>query len=554
LELTKKRSRNIFILIFILFFFFLTYTFSGDRFLLKDDSVTSLNEGWRILDGEESAENTTVSLPHSADTPAGEAMVLQQPLNEDFSREQTLLIRSSLQDLRVSVEGEIIFEQQFNYEKRFQPPVASVWNLVTIPEGSEGKSLTIELTSPFDRMSGQANPILYGPPGSLMMQIIYTYGPGFFLAVLTLLTGLFLILVHYFFRKIQYWDLSYIGYFAVFISLWLISESRMLQFFTGNQFLIGSLAYIMLSVFPIPLILYIKRSVTSRYTRVLNGMIILYVINILLIITLQITGVRAFFQTVAISHGLMVISIIISSNILFQEIHRHKNKDAVVFVRSLGIIFFFGFIELFHFYFFDAQATSQFIRVGLLLFILLQSFDSITRLLGYIKKSYKAEAFEKMAYLDQLTNAPNRMAYNRDLREFFKYPEKLESFYLGMFDLNNLKQINDTQGHVKGDEAIILAYQILRDTFKDYGTCYRIGGDEFSCILPELPKDTLERLKEQLEKEINFHSDKQTYALSIAAGYSYYKPAIDKNLEDLIHRADQRMYQDKREKKNIASI
>ncbi|NBG87523.1 GGDEF domain-containing protein [Isachenkonia alkalipeptolytica] len=554
MEAIKKSSIILFVFMLFSLFVLLTLVFSGGDYFLRDDSVSSLNEGWEVIDSEVKEEGGRVTLPLSTDTPAGEALILQRELGPDFAAEQTLLIRSSLQDLEVHLDREVLFQQSLTHRQRVTPPIVSLWNLVTIPEDASGRKLTLFLTSPFETMSGEANDILYGSPGSLMMAIIYQYGPGFFVAVLTLLIGLSLVLLPRFIRGIYPREMVYLGYFGVFISLWLISESRMLQFFTGNQFLIGSLAYVMLSIFPIPLILYLKKSITNRYPRVLNAMILAYLINLLLIITLEVTGVLRFFQTLAFSHGLMVLTILISAYILYREVRNHQNREARIFLRSLSVLFLFGFIELFHFYFLDAQQTSQFIRVGLLLFILIQSFDSINRLVGYFKKSYRAEVYEKMAYMDQLTSAPNRMAYNRDLQEFFKHPEKLRDFYLGIFDLNNLKTINDTRGHVTGDEAIIRSYNILHSTFAPYGTCYRIGGDEFSCILPELEKETLKELQEKLDREINTQGKKLSYPLSIAAGYSYYKPNEDKNLEDLIHRADQRMYQDKREKKSIPSV
>lgn len=51
-----------------------------------------------------------------------------------------------------------------------------------------------------------------------------------------------------------------------------------------------------------------------------------------------------------------------------------------------------------------------------------------------------------------------------------------------LFDLDDLKKINDTHGHAVGDEAIKKAFDILNEIFKDYGECYRIGGDEFACL------------------------------------------------------------------------
>lgn len=62
------------------------------------------------------------------------------------------------------------------------------------------------------------------------------------------------------------------------------------------------------------------------------------------------------------------------------------------------------------------------------------------------------------------------------------------------FDLNNLKNCNDNYGHRVGDAYIINAARIIENTFERYGKCYRIGGDEFCCIIPKGKSVDIERV------------------------------------------------------------
>jgi diguanylate cyclase (GGDEF)-like protein len=71
------------------------------------------------------------------------------------------------------------------------------------------------------------------------------------------------------------------------------------------------------------------------------------------------------------------------------------------------------------------------------------------------------------------------LAFERDIDEIFKNDTKREQLRLIVFDLDGLKSINDAYGHVEGDKAIKKAFDIITETFKDNGMCYRIGGDEF---------------------------------------------------------------------------
>jgi len=89
-------------------------------------------------------------------------------------------------------------------------------------------------------------------------------------------------------------------------------------------------------------------------------------------------------------------------------------------------------------------------------------------------------------------------------------------------DLNNLKWINDHKGHAAGDEAIRLASHCLKQHFAPLGRCYRLGGDEFSCLIqpdqPELFQQNLELFQEQIQ----MISREVDYPFSIAIGSAVY--------------------------------
>jgi len=65
---------------------------------------------------------------------------------------------------------------------------------------------------------------------------------------------------------------------------------------------------------------------------------------------------------------------------------------------------------------------------------------------------------------------------------------KNQVFGILTFDLNNLKQTNDSLGHEYGDKLIITFANLLAQTFSDYGTVGRTGGDEFVVLLPDVKK------------------------------------------------------------------
>ena len=121
-----------------------------------------------------------------------------------------------------------------------------------------------------------------------------------------------------------------------------------------------------------------------------------------------------------------------------------------------------------------------------------------------------------------------------------------------MIDLNDLKRINDTYGHEKGNEAIIRLSEMVCDPFK-HSMVFRIGGDEFAVIL--LNKDFRNRdaLVVQIEGALNGLRRNNTLPLweqiSAAIGLATYDPEKDTSIEDAFRRADTRMYENKKRMK-----
>src|SRR5690606_18158151 len=170
---------------------------------------------------------------------SNETFTINYEMDERFHDLQSLLIRTSLQNIRVFVYDELIYERNFGSEPF--DPYASLWHMVDVHNHSEGSILSIEFMSPYQDMSGQLNPIMIGQRDSLYVYLFTTYGIRFFVALLVLITGFFVVLMNTFLAKNKDKGFVYTGIFSVLLSLWMIAESRLLQFFTGSQILLGSL-------------------------------------------------------------------------------------------------------------------------------------------------------------------------------------------------------------------------------------------------------------------------------------------------------------------------
>lgn len=152
---------------------------------------------------------------------------------------------------------------------------------------------------------------------------------------------------------------------------------------------------------------------------------------------------------------------------------------------------------------------------------------------------------------DPLTGLYNRRGFLTIGREYLNLSARNKTrMHLLFLDMDNLKQINDTFGHVCGDEALIRAAEIIKSVFRGSDIKSRLGGDEFA-VFPISSSD--QGLKAAVnrfhEKTAEFNrSGVCPFTLSFSLGLASYEPEKPSTIDELLDRADQRMYEEKRRK------
>jgi diguanylate cyclase (GGDEF)-like protein len=118
-------------------------------------------------------------------------------------------------------------------------------------------------------------------------------------------------------------------------------------------------------------------------------------------------------------------------------------------------------------------------------------------------------------------------------------------------DLDGLKKINDSYGHQEGDSAIKAAAEILKKTFRNMDVIARLGGDEFVVLTIDTVPDFVESLKRRLEACISTYNadSRKSYKLSMSLGAVPFERESTMSLEELLDRADDVLYEEKKRKK-----
>jgi len=155
-----------------------------------------------------------------------------------------------------------------------------------------------------------------------------------------------------------------------------------------------------------------------------------------------------------------------------------------------------------------------------------------------------------LAYKDSLTAVRNRMAYDYQvsvLEDAWKNGEDL-SIAIAVFDVNNLKYVNDNLGHEKGDILLQNACKMICHTF-NHSPVFRIGGDEFVAIIKDANDEEIEEILSRFVQnmEETWSNEEPELRVSIAYGVARYDDTLDqKQAEALFKRADEIMYANKK--------
>jgi diguanylate cyclase (GGDEF)-like protein len=516
---------------------------------LVEDGVRDLNSGWDVDGGGFSLHDA--ELPVSLDIKAEEPYTASRILGESFHEEKVLLIRSSMQELEVFIDNVLIFEAaglQDSETLHLWAPPASLWHLVRIPPGSTGKELRLRMSSPVAAFSGLVNPVLYGSGQALVYHLVRQ---EFFALVLTawlLLIGLVFLVVHPFVHRQIDNRLFYLGLFTLAMSLWILTESRMLQLLVTNRFLIGGLGYLLVTFMPIPFIFYLKDIILIGYKRVLNLFSLLFSLLLAVNLTLQLTGTAHFIESMPstlVSLALLGVSVVY---MLIREGYTQGNSAARKFGQYALILIFFSMLEIGVFFFGVFNFTSSFLRIGILIFFVFLVADTVGYINDLFARKQEAKLYERMAFTDILTGSLNRNAFEREVQQLDAQGGAVE-FRLVLLDINDLKNINDRWGHKEGDRAIIETFRALQASFGQSGTCYRISGDEFAVISDAVDQAVFREQESLFGQLLESFSRPPDYRLEAAVGSLVYRGGDTREFSAFYHEVDVLMYAHKKQLK-----
>lgn len=504
--------------------------------------IMPLNEEWQLVEGLKSP--MAVSLPAQPFTPVGESVRIGRALPVDFDNEQTLRIRSSMETVKVYLDGAQIYQstQGLSDSAPFDAE-ASMWVFVDIPAGSDGSYLEIEVISDIQLLSGSLNEIWYGSKGDLVLDLILERKVSVLIVLFVIGVALMSFVVSLVVRLPDMERLNYLSIFTFAIGLWLLSEIDIFQIVSNNSYVVGSISYLMLPVAVITYVLFIKEAALHKYSRFLNvtaGLSGLYIlVSILLQFFLDMHYIESwpvFLLTLAFT----VISVVV----LLAKDSFGGDRVAGKYLMMVIVLMVTALVEVMIFFIGNVNDISGFSRIGIALFLLMLAADTLNYLGKMIQKEGENRYLRRIAYVDALTGAGNRASFDKEVDRLLDGKGQ-KPFRLIMFDLNDLKGINDNMGHEFGDSALKSMYEGIADIFGG-DWCFRVGGDEFMVIQEEISDQVYQENVQQLQ---HFMKEKEVllgFDFTTAFGSDVYR--YEQNFGAFKHHVDQLMYRKKNER------
>jgi diguanylate cyclase (GGDEF)-like protein len=166
------------------------------------------------------------------------------------------------------------------------------------------------------------------------------------------------------------------------------------------------------------------------------------------------------------------------------------------------------------------------------------------------------ERTERSAASDGLTGLFNHAYFTEALgRELQRARRHAFSLALVLFDLDDFKHVNDTRGHLAGDRVLARTAAVLKQTVREMDVAARYGGEEFALILPDTERNgcyvVAERIRRLVERR--FRRSRKTPGVTLSGGVASF-PQDARSAEELIQRADERLYRSKATGKNRITL
>ena len=532
--------------------------FGSDVFSSKSAvSLGSLDDGYSISVRNETNTSVKLSTFHIKNIRRGEIIRLYNDLPEDEIVSPTLMFITYLSTVDVYVDGKLVYSYGHEYYNQ-RKIIPKKQHLITLDEKDKNESLEIVVVAGENGAFENFGPIYFGTRKDLVKSFLQKHRlvifiGGFFIMYACLLLSLALYLT---FQKKRALSLLASAGVGIIFGTYIYAYENVFCFISNNDYFFTILEYISLYFIPLAIVLTIY-SIQNFKAGIIQ--LIIEAINLLLpiiIITLHVLNKVHLSRFPIAIHILCVVDILFLFPPLVKRLYSEFKKEiesttytginAFAYL-TFGFISFMvmGFIEIVKY---NIQVYGEnpdnfltrinYLTLGSLYFTICLFIYYLLNGIEHVNSQYVKEQLEGLAYTDELTGLMNRA-------KCMQFTKTLESPYAVVsIDLDRLKLVNDTYGHLEGDKMIRAFSELLSKAFDGASLIGRTGGDEFLVIYENPSANVCDKAIRMLEENMaEFNQKGAKFTLSASMGYAYSSELSTMGFNDVFYLADSRMYE-----------
>ena len=300
---------------------------------ISEESVTYKGEFiWKKADGN----YEKIQVPGRYQVPAEETMTILTTLPLDYA-ENSLAIRSSLQNIRFYIDGELREEYDTSDTRLIGKNTASGYVFCTTSEADAGKEVRIELQSNTEKYSGVVNAVYCGDRTEIWEYLFQTYGMETVVASFLLFAGIITI-VFSIALSIVYqmkFDMEYLGWCVLVAAVWMLGESKIRQLLVPNPTALSSLCFVMILLCPVPISYYVDTLQEGRHKKAFAVIEDLAFLNLIICSALHITGYADYIETLPIAQAAIGVTVFLVAATFIWDLRRGYRIDGYA---AAGII------------------------------------------------------------------------------------------------------------------------------------------------------------------------------------------------------------------------
>jgi diguanylate cyclase (GGDEF)-like protein len=201
----------------------------------------------------------------------------------------------------------------------------------------------------------------------------------------------------------------------------------------------------------------------------------------------------------------------------------------------------------------DEEFEGETLRMGAQDILLKARMDrtALERSLRHsVERHHMRNTLRSLSLIDDLTGLNNRRGFMALAEQHLRVIQRKGAALMIYLDVDDLKTINDTYGHLEGNRALVVTANVLRACFRQSDILARLGGDEFCVLMTDAREDSAVQVRKRLQQRMDFINALSTwqYKLSWSIGIAEVLSVNQPSMDDLLRIADSRMYEEKRNK------